>query len=35
MKEENINKLYSDFHAERMSVHCCPNEWLVRTMLQS
>ncbi len=30
---ETIDKLYSDFHAERMGVHCYPNEWLVRTML--
>lgn len=30
---ENIDKLYSDFHAKRMGVHCYPNEWLVRTLL--
>lgn len=31
--EENINKLYSDFHAKRLGVHCYPNEFLVRTLL--
>ena len=30
---ESIDKLYSDFHATRMGIHCYPNEWLVRTML--
>lgn len=30
---EKIDKLYSDFHASRLGVHCYPNEWLVRTML--
>lgn len=31
--EEKINKLYSDFHAQRLGEHCYPNEFLVRTML--
>lgn len=31
--EEKINKLYSDFHAQRLGIHCYPNEFLVRTML--
>ena len=30
---EKIDKLYSDFHAKRLGVHCYPNEFLVRTML--
>lgn len=32
---EKIDKLYSDFHASRLGVHCYPNEFLVRTMLGS
>lgn len=31
--EEKINKLYSNFHAQRLGVHCYPNEFLVRTMI--
>ena len=31
--EEKINRLYSDFHAQRLGAHCYPNEFLVRTML--
>lgn len=30
---ENIDKLYSDFHAKRYGIHCYPNEFLVRTLL--
>lgn len=30
---ENINKLYSEFHNQRLGIHCYPNEFLVRTML--
>lgn len=32
---QNIDKLYSDFHAKRLGVHCYPSEFLVRTMLGS
>lgn len=31
--EEKINRLYSDFHAQKLGAHCYPNEFLVRTML--
>ena len=31
--EEKINRLYSDFHAQRLGAHCYLNEFLVRTML--
>lgn len=33
MHKENIDKLYTEFHKERMGIHCYPNEFLVRTML--
>ena len=30
---ENVDKLYTDFHKERMGIHCYPTEFLIRTML--
>lgn len=30
---EKVDKLYSEFHAGRLGIHCYPNEFLVRTML--
>ena len=30
---ENIDKLYTDVHKDRMGVHCYPTEFLLRTML--
>ena len=30
---EQIDKLYTDFHKDRMGVHCYPTEFLLRTML--
>lgn len=32
---ENVDKLYSEFHASRLGIHCYPNEYFVRTMLGS